>query len=127
MRNIYLISDLCSSDLFLALIALFPIRALQREMKLGAAVVARLHPDAAAVRFDDRAADRQAQPHAPRLGADEGGEQSSGTVGGHAGTGIGDDHPDETRLVGAARYGQPAPRAIAHRLTRIAAEVEQHL
>src|SRR5262249_38315373 len=44
----------------------------KREAKYGPARRARVRPQAPAMRFDDRATDRQADPHAPVLGRDEG-------------------------------------------------------
>src|SRR3712207_5338643 len=53
----------------------------QGEPEHGSAALLRLNPDLAAVRFDDRAADRQPDPHTVLLGGDKGLEELGGDLG----------------------------------------------
>ena len=68
----------------------------------------RLEPDAAAMRFDDRPADRQADAHAVRLGRDERLEQLRRDRRRDAGAGILDDDLDQP--LGAARVRDASGR-----------------
>ncbi|KAK0330302.1 hypothetical protein LTR94_033358, partial [Friedmanniomyces endolithicus] len=65
-----------------------------REMEYRATTDRRLGPDAAAMRLDDRAGDRQAQSHALFLSAGECLEQARGHRGVDARPGIRDRHVD---------------------------------
>src|SRR5262245_49617253 len=59
-----------------------------REAEHGAATLVGLHGDLAAVAFDDRARDRQANAHPVALGRDERLEELRRNFGGDAGAGV---------------------------------------
>src|SRR3546814_16329898 len=71
-------STICTS--FLAAMPVLHDRADEGKVKLGAALLGRLHPYPPAIVLDDRPADREAQTHAIGLRADEGPEKLFGDL-----------------------------------------------
>ncbi len=105
-------------------------RQRQGDGEDGAALGAGRHGDGAALGLDDPPADRQADAHAIRLGADEGLEEPVQHVAREAHAGI--LHLDlQPAAVGILpdRGGdrQLLPLAALHRLDRVAQQVHQHL
>src|SRR3546814_8594369 len=78
-------STICTS--FLAAMPVLHDRADEGKVKLGAAILGRLHPYPPAIGLDDRPADREAQAHAIGLRADEGREQLVGDLRRYPGAG----------------------------------------
>src|SRR5689334_11590003 len=79
------------------------------------------------MRFDDLAADRQAEPHALRLGRDEGLEQPRRHLRLDAGAGIGDPRERHAVLAAPCRQNKLPTFAGLHRLYRVAHQVQYHL
>src|SRR5258708_9200955 len=100
-----------------------------RELKAGAAGHVRARPQSAAVRFDDRTADGQAQAHALGLGGVERLEQAVQTLRIQSRAGIPQTDEYAVRSI-SARADQQLPRPLAdaaHRLDGVDDQVENHL
>src|SRR3546814_19461279 len=111
-----------------SLLAAMPVlhdRADEGKVKLGSAILGRLHPYPPAIGLDDRPADREAQAHAIGLRADEGREQLVGDLRRYPGAGVGHDDLHKTGRAGTARHRQPAHRTIGHRADGVAAKVDK--
>src|SRR5215510_9087222 len=104
-----------------------PVDRAQREAKDRAAGRIGLHPDVAAMRLDDGARDRQADPHAMPLGGEERLEQLRSRLFRNAVSGVGHADGDHAVLAGSGGHDELAPGRLLHGLDRVAHEVEQHL
>src|SRR3546814_1960697 len=96
----------------------------QGKMKAGAAAVGALHPDTAAMRFDDGPADREAEAHAVGLCRVERREELLADSVRDAGTGILHGHLDQPVRAQPGRHLEVANRTLRHRLDCIAHQVE---
>ena len=77
--------------------------------------------------LDYRTADREAQPHAVRLGGNEWFEQPGGDVVGKARPTVGDGDLHHAFITQRRRHVELAPSACLHRLDGIAHEIDEHL
>src|SRR3546814_11949995 len=105
-------STICTS--FLAAMPVLHDRADEGKVKLGAAILGRLHPYPPAIGLDDRPADREAQAHAIGLRADEGREQLVGDLRRYPGAGVGHDDLHKPGRAGPDQPRKPAPRTTSH-------------
>src|SRR6266568_5471069 len=99
----------------------------QGEAEGGAAIGIAFRPQLAAMRLDDRAADRESNPHPLRLRADEGLKQRRHDGIGETASGVGDAHLDERFRRKLYADGQQTPLGLGHRLDAVANEVHQDL
>ena len=81
----------------------------------------------AAVRLDNRAANREAETHAVGLGGNEGFEQLAGDAVGKARSAVGDGDLHHALITQGRRHVELAPSACFHRLDGIAHEIDEDL
>ena len=101
----------------------------QRESENGAARLMRVRPQSSTVGIDDGAADRQANPHATRLGGEEGFENPFAILRGDTRSRIADGH-DQTLPRARFCADQQFPRFIIgadHGLDRVEDQIQQDL
>src|SRR5439155_6843818 len=101
----------------------------QREVERGAAAGVRRRPEAPAVRLDDAAADREAEPEPGLLGREEGVEDLLLHGGRDAVARVADRHLDRVGVGGDGRDQQAAlaPARLRHGFERVQEEVQDHL
>src|SRR2546423_127893 len=87
----------------------------QGHMKCGASIFVRCSPDAAAVRFYNRVANRQADSHTFLLGCDERLEEPAHDLRRQTGAGIGDRNLDLSGIYKQRPDGELASRNALHR------------
>src|SRR6516162_3329050 len=117
----------CATAFSEAIAALLLVNDRQREGEDRTATGIWLLCDCAAMRFDDRARDRQTDPHAMAFGRDKWLKQLIGDLRRDACAGIRDADFDHVIRGRGGRNDEFADRGGLHRVDRVADEIEQDL